>query len=155
MGKQRNIYSGLGIFGILLLSCAILQCDKPEVYRGPKFILSKPEILIPNIISNYVVAPRFDPAGQTIIFNGRLDGDSWDCIYTIPIQGGEYRKLLEATEDLLYPSYSSDLSKIIYTKGFARQIMLHDSESGRTNALPIFGNTPILLPDNETVLYSG
>lgn len=155
LGKQRNIYSGSGILGILLLSCAIFQCDKPEVYRGPKFILSKPKILIPNIISNYVVAPRFDPEGRTIIFNGRLAGDSWDCIYTIPIQGGEYRKLIEATEDLLYPSYSSDLSKIIYTQGFARQIMLHDGESGRTSALPIFGNTPILLPDNETVLYSG
>lgn len=155
MEKQRKFCSGPGIFGLLLLLGAVFQCSKPAVYDGPKFILSNPEILVPEIVSNYVVAPRFDPEGRSVIFNGRLDGDSWDCIYSIPVQGGEYRRLIEASDDLLYPSYSRDLSKIIYTKGFARQIMLYDIESGETTRLPVFGNSPRLLPDNETVLFSG
>lgn len=131
------------------------QCSKPVAADGPKFILQNPQILVPNVVSNYVSSSRFDSDAQTVIFNGRLGGDSWDCIYTVPVQGGEYQKIIESTDDLLFPSFSDDRSKVIYTRGFARQIMLYDIASEETMELPIFGNMPILLPDNKTVLFSG
>ncbi|MBU0710362.1 hypothetical protein KJ762_05415 [bacterium] len=155
MSKQRFYYLILTIFLILLFGSPFFQCSKPASYDGPKFILQNPQTLIPNIVSNYIISSRFDTDGQTVIFNGRLDGDSWDCIYTIPVQGGDYRKIIESTDDLLFPSFSDDRSKIIYARGFARQVMLYNIESGESTELPIFGNTPILLPDNATVLYSG
>ncbi len=137
------------------LSFCGFQCGRSEPVDGPKFILKNPRILIKTVISNYITVPRFDSYAEVIIFNGRLDGDSWDCIYTIPVEGGEYRKLIEDTDDLLYPSFSDDRSKIVYTKGFARQIHLFDIKTGQKKPLPFFGNNPLLLPDNETVLYSG
>ena len=154
--NNRQFYNFFSIISLILLFVSTpFQCSKPETSDGPRFILQNSLILVPNVVSNYVTFPRFDSDGLTVIFNGRLDGDSWDCIYTIPIQGGEYHKIIESTDDLLFPSFSDDRSKIICTKGFARQVILYDIESGKSTDLPIFGNTPILLPDNETVLYSG
>ncbi len=155
MSRWRFLNFTLIISLILLFVSPFFQCSQPVATDGPKFILQNPQTLIPNIISNYVTSSRFDSDGQTIIFNGRLDGDSWDCVYTIPVQGGDYRKIIESTDDLLFPAFSDDHSKIIYARGFARQIALYDTESGESTELPIFGNTPILLPDNETILYSG
>ncbi len=134
---------------------SIVQCGKTDVSDGPVFQIQNPQLLVKNIASNYIIVPRFASDAETIIFNGRLDGDLWDCIYTIPARGGEYQKILEDTEDLLFPSFSSDQTKIIYSRGLARQITLYDIETGQKSALPIFGNSPILLPDNVTVLYAG
>ena len=152
---QPYFRTGLIVILTICLLLSGLQCSKSGTDDGTKFILQNPKILIKNVVSNYVIAPKFDTRAETIIFNGRLDGDSWDCIYTIPAEGGDYQKIIEDTDNLLYPSFSEDGSKIIYTRGFARQIHLFDIGSGQKTALPIFGNNPILLPDDETVLYSG
>jgi len=141
-------------FGFVLL-IAIIQCGKTDAPDGPVFLIRNPQLLVKNIASNYITVPRFDSDAETVIFNGRLDGDLWDCIYTIPARGGEYQKIQEDTEDLLFPSFSSDQTKIIYSRGLTRQITLYDIETEQQTALPIFGNTPILLPDNVTVLYTG
>ncbi len=50
--KQRKCCSGPGIFGLLLLLGSVFQWSKPATYNGPKFILSKPEILVPDVVSN-------------------------------------------------------------------------------------------------------
>lgn len=134
---------------------SIIQCGKTDVSDGPAFLIQNPQLLVENIASNYIMVPRFAADAETVIFNGRLDGDLWDCIYTIPARGGEYQKILEDIEDLLFPSFSSDQTKIIFSRGLSRQITLYDIETEQQTALPIFGNSPILLPDNVTVLYSG
>ena len=141
-------------FGFALLITSV-QCGKTDISDGPVFLIQNPQLLVKNIASNYITVPRFDSDAETVIFNGRLDGDLWDCIYTIPARGGEYQKILEDTEDLLFPSFSSDQTQIIFSRGLARQITLYDIETEQKSALPIFGNTPILLPDNATVLYTG
>lgn len=155
MNRRQFFYTISVVIFLWLLLLPNWQCSKPEAPSGPAFILQNPQVLVPNIISNYVSSARFAADGQAVIFNGRLDGDSWDCIYTVPVRGGKYRKIIESTDDLFFPSFSDDGSKIIYTKGFARQIMLYDIASDESSELPVFGNTPVLLPDNETVLYSG
>ena len=153
--KQHFCNSISVVILVLLFSSLPFQCAQPEKTDEPFFTLQNLNPIVRDITSNYISSARFDPGGRQIIFNGRLDGDSWDCIYTIPAQGGEYRKIIESTDDLYFPSFSRNGDKILYTKGFARQIMLFDTASGATTELPIFGNTPILLPDDETVLYSG
>jgi len=91
-----------------------------------------------------------------VIFNGKLSVyDFWDCIYSIPVQGGNYKKIYESTEDLLYPSFSSDKRNVIFSKGLSCQIHILNIETQEVKDLPVYGNFPSLLPDGKTVLYSG
>jgi len=155
LNKRQVFNSFLSAFLFLFVLFLFSQCSKPQTAPGPTFTIQNQRVLVPNIISNYVCSPRFDPNSQTVIFNARLDGDSWDGIYTIPTNGGDYRKILEANDDLYFPSFSQNGDKIIYCQGFSRQIMVYDIAENSSEKLPIFGNTPVLLADNETVLYSG
>ncbi len=142
----------------LLLICLVIinfHCNRTKPDESPAFLIENARLLVKDIASNYVVVPRFGPDGREIIFNGRLEGESWDCIYTIPTAGGAYQKLVEDTDDLLFPCYSSDKNQIIYSKGLTRQIILLDLQTNRQTPLPIFGNTPLFLQDDNVILYSG
>jgi hypothetical protein len=146
----------LSINILLLLTVTInFQCHRTKPAENPAFLIENARLLVKDVASNYVVVPRFGPDGREIIFNGRLEGDSWDCIYSIPTAGGAYQKLAEDTDDLLFPCYSPDRNQIIYSKGLTRQIILLDLQTNQQTPLPIFGNTPLFLPDGDVVLYSG
>jgi len=141
-----------------LLICLVIinfHCNRTKLSENPVFLIENTRLLVKDVASNYVVVPRFGPDGREIIFNGRLEGDSWDCIYTIPTAGGTSRKLAEDTDDLLFPCYAPDRNQIIYSKGLTRQIILLDLQTNRQTPLPIFGNTPLFLQDGNVVLYSG
>lgn len=140
---------------LLILAIGISRCHRTKPADNPAFLIENARLLVQNVASNYVVVPRFGPDGREIIFNGRLGGDSWDCIYSVPATGGAYQKLAEDTDDLLFPSFSSDKNQIIYSRGLTRQIILLDLQTGRQTPLPIFGNTPLLLQASNIVLYSG
>jgi len=149
MKKNRSLY-------LLLISLLIAGCSKNEEQENPTFIFQNPKTLVEAVTSNYVIVPCFGPNAQEIIFNGKLSRDDfWDCIYSVPTQGGDYKKIYESTEDLLYPSFSTDKKKIIFSKGLSRQIHIMNTETQEISDLPIYGSYPSLLPDGKTVLYSG
>lgn len=123
--------------------------------QQPMLVFQSPRILVKNLIANNLIVPRFAPGGREIIFNGRLDGDLWDCIYQIPVIGGLPQKIYGANDDLLYPSYSPDERQVVFSQGFSRQIHLLDIVTKKVTALPIFGNYPTFLPDGNSILYAG
>jgi Tol biopolymer transport system component len=142
---------------LLLIFLVIIHfhCNRTKPEESPAFLIENARLLVKAVASNYIVVPRFGPDGREIIFNGRLEGDSWDCIYTIPTAGGAYQKLAEDTDDLLFPCYSPERNQIIYSKGLTRQIILLDLQTNQQTPLPIFGNTPLFVQDGNVVLYSG
>lgn len=144
---------------VLFITVAVLlnmiACSPDAESNRPVIRFRNPQALVESVMSAVVIMPRFSQDGQNIIFSGRLDGDLWDCIYTVPVAGGKYRKLHESTENLLFPAYSYDGTKIVFSRGLTRQVVLKDLQTDQVTPLPVFGNCPLLLPDGETVLYSG
>lgn len=137
------------------LALAGLTCSRGPAPQQPVLVFQSPQILVKNLIANNLIVPRFAPGGREIIFNGRLDGDLWDCIYQIPVVGGLPQKIYGANDDLLYPSYSPDERQVVFSQGFSRQIHLLDIVTKKITVLPIFGNYPTFLPDGNSILYTG
>ena len=63
--------------------------------------------------------PAFSPDGRTIAYvtnSGNNSGSAYS-IWTIPVNGGKPTRLTQATEVAVFPSWSPDGSKIIYSRG--------------------------------------
>jgi len=138
----------------LVVSLGCLTCSR-QPQKNAVISFTNPQVLVKTITSNYLVYPRWDATGEEIIFNGRLNGDAWDGIYTFSARGGQAKKVAQATEDLLFPAFSADRRQIVYARGTARQICVQDLTTNQVTQLPVYGNLPTLLPDGQTVLYSG
>jgi len=138
-----------------LVICLSLSCSRRPAPQEPLLIFQSPRILVKNLIANNLVVPRFVPGGQEIVFSGRLNGDLWDCIYQVPVIGGEPQKIYGSNDDILYPSFSPDQRRVVFSQGLARQIYLLDIVSKNVTQLPIFGNYPTFLPDGNVILYTG
>ena len=124
---------------LLLISLLLAGCSKNEEQEIPVFIFQNLKTLVGAISSNYVIIPRFDSNAQEVIFNGKLSPDDfWDCIYSVPVQGGNYKKIYESTEDLLYPSFSSDKRNVIFSKGLSCQIHILNIETQEVKDLPVY-----------------
>lgn len=145
MLKRIFLLSGLAFLSV----CSKTPQPKPAV-----FIFKHPVTLVKNIRSDYVIIPRFDNNATEVIFNGRLPGDAYDVIYTVPIKGGAPVKIYATNESVFSPAFSSDKQKVVFTLGDTRQICVLDLTTRSVVRLPIFGSTPLFLPDDNTVVFS-
>lgn len=143
------------------LSCCIifilslLSCHKDAPTEEPVFSFQNLRSIIKSVRSSQIIVPRFDSRGENIIFNGKLSGDIWNAIYTVPVQGGIPTKVYETYEDLGFPSFSENNTHIVFTKGLSQQINILNLETLESSELPIYGNHPSLLFDGNTILFSG
>ena len=153
--RKKNMMRTGKLFVIGVLALSTIACSQRQTTENPVIIFQNPKILVKALLANNLIVPRFVPGGREIIFSGRLYGDLWDCIYSVPIVGGLPQKIYEVNDDLLFPSFSPDQRQVIFSQGFSRQIQLLDIVTKKVTPLPVFGNFPVILPDGNTVLYSG
>lgn len=129
-------------------------CSRRDSASLPTFTIRRPEILVKNVRSDYLIHPRYDPTGELLIFNGRLPGDAYDAIYLIPNGETAPRKIFATNESAFAPALSFDRQKVVFSLGSISQICLYNIPTGTLQRLPIFGRTPSFLPDDETILYT-
>jgi hypothetical protein len=146
------------MFGVGVLTFPVLfftSCQfAPKATKSPSFTIHKPQILVKNVRSDYIITPHFDHNSSEIVFNGRLPGDAYDAIYSISVSGGTPRKLFGTNESAASPAFSNNRERLVFTLGETSQICVLDLVSGSLQRLPVFGTSPSFLPNNQAILFT-